>query len=55
MNKAPAHLPPAIGVLATDDDDVGRHTQIAQGAMETNRLLGLVSDLRLDYEESTSL
>jgi hypothetical protein len=51
MDKAPAHLTPPIGVLPTDDDDVGRHAQVPQGAMKTNRLLSLVGDLRLDHKE----
>ncbi len=51
MNEAPTHIPPAIGVLATNDDDIRRYAQITQGPMKTNRLLGLVGDFRLDHEE----
>jgi len=51
MDEAATYLAPALGVLATDDDDIGRDPQIAQRAMEANRLLGLVGDFRLDYEE----
>lgn len=51
MDKAATHLTPAVGVLATHDNHIGRHAQIAQGAMKANRLLGLVSDLRLDNKK----
>jgi hypothetical protein len=51
MDKTSAHLTPTVGVLATDDNDIGRHAQISQGAMKTNRLLSLVVDLRLDNEK----
>jgi len=51
MDEPAAHLAPSVGVLATDDNDVGRHAQISQGAMKTNRLLSLVADLRLHNEE----
>ena len=50
MNETTAHLTPTVGVLATDDDDVSRHAQISEGAMEAHRLLGLVCNLRLDDE-----
>jgi hypothetical protein len=48
MDKASAHSTPALGVLATNDDDICWHAEIAQGAMKSNRLLGLVVHLRLD-------
>lgn len=48
MNESATHLPPTIGVLAANDDDVSRHAQVAQGAMQAYRLLGLVIDLRLN-------
>lgn len=51
MDKPAAHLTPAVGVLAADDDDIRRHAQVAQGAMEAHRLFGLVSDLWLDHEK----
>jgi len=51
MNETSAHLTPTIGVLATDNNDIGRHTQITQGAMKTDRLLSLVADLRLNNEK----
>jgi hypothetical protein len=51
VDKTAAHLTPVISVLAADDDDLCRHAQVAQGAMEAHRLLGLISDLRLDDEE----
>lgn len=51
VNNATADLTPAVGVFATDDDDICRHAQISQGAMQTNRLLSLVSDLRLYDQE----
>lgn len=52
MDETTPHLTPALGVVATDDKDVGRHTQVAQGAVESHRLLGLVIDLRLDDKEA---
>jgi catechol 2,3-dioxygenase-like lactoylglutathione lyase family enzyme len=52
MDNSTAHLPPTVGVVATDDDYSCRHPQIAQGPLQTHRLLGLMSDLRLDDEES---
>jgi hypothetical protein len=51
MNKTAPYLTPTVGVLATDDDDVGWYAQIAQGAMEAHRLLRLVDDVRLDDKE----
>jgi len=51
VDNATAHISPAIGVLATDDDDIGWQTQIAQRAMEANRLLSLVGDLWLNDKE----
>ena len=51
MDEATTYLAPALGVVAADNDDIGRHPQVAQGAMQTHRLLGLVSDLRLDNEK----
>ena len=45
------HLPPAIGVVPTDDDDIDRHAQIAQSPMQPHRLLSLVGDLGLDDQE----
>jgi hypothetical protein len=51
MDESPAYLAPAVGVLAADDDDVSRQPQIAQGAMEANRLLCLVGNLRLNDEK----
>jgi hypothetical protein len=48
VDQAAAHPTPAVGVLAADHDDVSRHAQIAEGAMESHRLLSLISDLRLD-------
>lgn len=51
MNDATTHLTPAVRVLTTNDNDIGRYAQIAQGAMEANRLFGLILDLGLDHEE----
>ena len=51
MDKAAAHPTPAVGVLATDDDDISWHAQVAQGAMEAHRLFGLIGDLGLDDKE----
>lgn len=48
MDKTAARLPPAIGVVATDDDHISRY---AQGAMEPHRLLSLIGNLGLDHEE----
>ena len=48
MNKPPAHLTPALGVVAADDNDISWHAQIAQRAMEAHRLLGLVINLGLN-------
>jgi hypothetical protein len=52
MNGASAHPTPALGVVAANDDDLGRQTQIAQGTMKPHRLLGLVLDLRLDDKKA---
>lgn len=54
MDETSAHLTPTVGVLATYDNDIGRHAQISQGAMKTNRLLSLVADLRL-YDEKVDI
>ncbi len=51
MDKAPAHPSPALRVIAADNDDISRHAQISKGAMEAHRLLGLISNLRLDNEK----
>ncbi len=51
MDDSTTHLPPAVGVVATDNDHSCRHPQIAQSPMQTHRLLGLISDLGLDHEE----
>jgi hypothetical protein len=51
MDDSAPHLTPTIGVVPADDDDISRHAQIAQGAMEAHRLLSLVIDLRLDDKE----
>ena len=51
MDKTPAHLSPPVGIFAADDDDISRQAQIAQGAMKANRLLSLISDLRLHDQE----
>lgn len=51
MDKPPTHPSPALGVVATDHDHVGRHTQISQGAMEANCLVGLVLNLWLNHEK----
>lgn len=51
MDETSAHLTPTVGVLATYDNDIGRHAQISQGAMKTNRLLSLVVNLRLDNKK----
>lgn len=51
MDNAAPYLSPSVGVLAAHDDDIGRQAQIAQGAMKANRLLSLVSDLRLHDQE----
>lgn len=51
MDKATAHLTPPIGVLPADNDDIGRHAQVPQGAMEAHRLLSLVGDIWLDHKE----
>lgn len=51
MDKSATYLTPAVCVLAANDDDIGGHAQVAQGAMEAHRLFGLISDLRLDHEK----
>jgi hypothetical protein len=51
VDESTAHLTPTVGVLATDNDDIRRHAQISEGAMEAHRLLGLVRNLRLDNEK----
>jgi hypothetical protein len=51
MNKPAAYLTPTVCVLAANDDDIGRHAQVAQGAMEAHRLFGLIIDLWLDHEK----
>lgn len=51
MDKAAAHLTPALGVLAADNDDICWHAQVADGAMKTHRLLSLVVNLRLDNQK----
>jgi len=51
MDEAPAHPPPALRVIAADNDDISRHAQISEGAVEPDRLLSLVSNLRLDNEK----
>jgi hypothetical protein len=51
MDNPAADLPPTIGVLATDDDDIGWEAEVAEGAMKAHRLLGLIGDLRLDDEK----
>jgi len=51
MDEASSHAAPAIRVLATDDDDIDRHSEVAQRAMEAHRLLGLVVNLGLDHKE----
>jgi hypothetical protein len=47
MDDSAAHITPVVRISPTNDDDVGWHPQLAQGAMETNRLLSLVCDLGL--------
>ncbi|MDX6608223.1 MAG: hypothetical protein QOF85_148 [Solirubrobacterales bacterium] len=51
MNKPAAHLTPTVCVLAANDDDIGRHAKVAQGAMEAHRLFGLIIDLWLYHEK----
>lgn len=51
MNKPAAYLTPTVCVLAANDDDIGWHAQVAQGAMEAHRLFGLIIDLWLDHEK----
>lgn len=51
MDKSAPHITPAVGVVAADDNDIGRQAQVAQGALETNRLFSLIGDLRLDHKE----
>jgi hypothetical protein len=51
VDKPSAHLPPTVGVLTADDDNVGRYAQVAQSAMQTHGLLGLVIDLWLNDKE----
>jgi hypothetical protein len=51
MDEAPAHLSPALRIIATNHDDVSRQAEIAEGAMKAHRLLSLVSNLRLDDEK----
>lgn len=50
MDEPAAYLAPAVGIVAADDDDVGRHPKVAQRAMEAHRLIGLVGDFGLDDE-----
>jgi hypothetical protein len=33
MDKPTAHIAPAVRIVAADDYDVRRHSQVAQGAM----------------------
>jgi hypothetical protein len=51
MNQAPAHLPPTVGVLAADHDDISWQAQVSKLPMKTNGLLRLVRDFRLDNEK----
>ena len=55
VDKATAHLSPAVGVVATNDDDICRHPQIAQSPVQTNRLLCPIGDSGSTTRKSTSL
>ena len=52
MDESAAHIAPAVRIVAADDYDVSRHSQVAQGAMETHRLPSLVCDLGLNDEKA---
>jgi hypothetical protein len=51
VDDSTAYLTPALSVIPTNDKNVGWHAQIAQSAMEANRLLRLVVDPRLNHKE----
>ena len=54
MDEPTAHVTPAVRIVAANDDDVDRHSQVTQSAMETHRLLCLICDLGL-YDEKVDI
>lgn len=54
MNETTTDIAPALRIAATDDYDVSRHSKVAQGAMETHRLLSLTRDLGLYHEKANT-
>ncbi len=54
MNEPTAHVTPAVRIVATNNDDIDRHSQVAQSAVETHRLLCLICDLGL-YNEKVDI
>jgi hypothetical protein len=52
VDDSTAHLTPPVNVIPTDHENVGRHAQIAQSAMETKRLLHFAIYLRLNHKKA---
>jgi len=48
VNEATAYLSPALDVVAADDNDIRRDSQISQGPMQADRLFGLIGNFGLD-------